>query len=297
MIKQKSRTAKRAKSRPKKKPASSSRQMRQFVDRAEAIIGHRFKDPSILATALTHSSAVEDRYRCNERMEFLGDAILGMVVCHRVYEQFPREFEGGMTKIKSDVVSRRVCHKMVIEMGLEKCLILGRDMDKHDVPLSVSAGLYEAVVAAVYLDGGTRKARQFVVNSVSSHIQAAAAAGDDHKTRLQKYAQRKLRATPRYRQLDERGSGGTRCHKVGVRIGTKMYGVARASTKREAEQLAAEQTLRQLGVIKGKKKLGPESKKRKTKRGPRRERPRTAGKTSRKPERDGSWVEFVEGLA
>lgn len=296
MFEQKPRTAKKTRGRPKKRPASTARQMRQFVNRAERIIGYRFRDQSILVTALTHSSAVEDRYQCNERMEFLGDAILGMVVCHRVYEQFPREFEGGMTKIKSDVVSRKVCCKMVVEMGLEKCLILGRDMDRHDVPLSVSAGLYEAVVAAVYLDGGIRKARQFVVNSVSGHIQAAAVAGDDHKTRLQKYAQRKFRTTPRYKQLDERGPSGSRCHKMGVKIGPKMYGVAWANSKREAERLAAERTLQQLGVIKGKKPR-PESKNRKTKRGPRMERPRTAGKTGKKLEREGSWVEFVEGLA
>ena len=271
--------------------------MRQLVERAEEIIGHRFKDPSILATALTHSSAVEDRYKCNERMEFLGDAILGMVVCHRVFEQFPKEFEGGMTKIKSDVVSRKVCCKMVVEMGLDRCIILGKDMDQYDVPSSVSAGLYEAVVAAVYLDGGIRKARQFVVNTTSSHIQAASIAGDDHKTRLQKYAQRKLRATPRYKHLEERGPIGDRCHKVGVKIGSKMYAIAWATSKREAERIAAEQTLQQLGVIKKK----PKPKKSKRKSRPQGGRPRTAGKAKKKqkqkPEREGSWVEFVEGLS
>ena len=295
MTKRKSRTTRKAKGHPKKRPASTPRQMRRFVECAEAIIGYRFRDPSILATALTHSSAVEDRYKCNERMEFLGDAILGMVVCHRVFEQFPKEFEGGMTKIKSDVVSRKVCCRMTTEMGLEKCIILGRDMDRYDVPLSVSAGLYEAVVAAVYLDGGIRKARKFVVDSVSSHIQVAAVAGDDHKTCLQKYAQRKLHAMPRYRHLDEKGPVGSRCYKMGVKIGTKLYGTAWASSKREAERLAAEQTLQQLGVIKVKKKPSLKSKAKRKSR-PQGGRPRTAGKAGRKPEREGSWVEFVEGL-
>jgi len=126
-------------------------------------IGYRFSNPNLVTSALTHASVATSRCHSNERMEFLGDAILGMVVCEEVFRSYPDYLEGDLTKIKSVVVSRRVCAKISKALGLEECLIVGRGMLKHGMPRSLLSDVFEAIVAAVFLDGGLDEARTFIL--------------------------------------------------------------------------------------------------------------------------------------
>ena len=112
------------------------------VRAAERLLGHRFENKELLVLALTHASVAESRLESNERMEFLGDAVLGLVVCAHLYERYQDLLEGELTKIKSSVVSRRICAIVSDEIGLTPLLILGKGMDNRSViPSSLAAAV------------------------------------------------------------------------------------------------------------------------------------------------------------
>lgn len=110
------------------------------VSRAQEAIGYRFRDPSLLSRALTHASIADSRLASNERLEFLGDAILGTIVCDYLFQRFPDLLEGDLTKIKSTVVSRRTCSALAIELGLEELLALGKGMKTRTALAGVTLG-------------------------------------------------------------------------------------------------------------------------------------------------------------
>ncbi len=223
-----------------------------LVAQAERIVGHRFARPEFLITALTHSSGAGSRLKSNERLEFLGDAVLGMIVCDELCRRFPDWLEGDLTKVKSVVVSRRVCAEIADEIGLSGLLILGNGIDSvHPLPTSLRAAVLEAVIGALHLDGGFEAARQFTLRSVSKCIESCAAAGNgkDFKSLLQQHAQRWLSATPHYEALDEQGPDHSKCFEVCVVIEKRRFPSAWGKSKKDAEQEAARCALEALGVI------------------------------------------------
>src|SRR5262245_41108601 len=130
----------------------------------EQIVGYQWHDPTLLDLALTHASVAEARVQSNERLEFLGDAVLGLVVCEHIYSTFPDLLEGEMTKIKSTVVSRHSCAALTVKLGLGQFLSLGKGMRVHEtLPQSLAAAVLESIVAAIYLDGGLEPARAFLL--------------------------------------------------------------------------------------------------------------------------------------
>ena len=135
-----------------------------WLEKLQQRIGYDFKDRGLLLAALTHASGAEHRLASNERLEFLGDAILGAVVCEILYHQYPEYLEGDLTRIKSIVVSRLTCAKISAALGMQEFLILGKGMTTHpSVPSSLLADVFESLVAAIYLDGGDAAARAFIV--------------------------------------------------------------------------------------------------------------------------------------
>lgn len=220
--------------------------------KAEQILDHRFANPEILAEALTHASVADDRLRSNERMEFLGDAILGCVVCQYLYDNFPEDLEGELTKIKSSVVSRRACAEVSDAIGLTELLTLGKGMNNREsLPSSLAAAVYEAVIAAIYIDGGDEPARRFILQHMVPLIDEAAASAhqQNFKSLLQQHAQKILDQLPGYRLLDEKGPDHAKCFLVCVEIGGERFESAWASNKKEAEQSAALLALSALGVV------------------------------------------------
>ena len=179
-----------------------------MLDAIEAITGHRFRDERLLREALTHSSSADTRLVSNERMEFLGDSILGTVVCEHLYHTYPDLMEGDLTKIKSAVVSRRVCAKVSKATGLDRLLSLGKGMaGRPTIPASVAAAAVESVVAALYLDGGIEPTRRFILEQMHPYIEEAAASAhqQNYKSVLQQLAQRHLPFVPAYVLLDSKG--------------------------------------------------------------------------------------------
>lgn len=209
-------------------------------------IGYRFHKSDLLVTALTHSSSAGSRLESNERLEFLGDAVLGTAVCDELYRRYPEWLEGDLTKVKSVVVSRRVCAKIADDIGLTKLLILGNGIEgQGSLPMSLRAAVYEAIIGAVYLDGGFEAAREFILRTASDQIDASASSEnhDNYKSTLQQFVQRWMATTPQYEALDEQGPDHSKCFEVCVVINHRRFPSAWGPSKKEAEQEAAHRAL------------------------------------------------------
>ncbi len=212
----------------------------------QEMIGYQFENQQLLQAALTHASGADHRLASNERLEFLGDAILGAVVCELLYHQYPDYLEGDLTKIKSVVVSRQSCAKISLALGLHEFLIVGKGMAANrEVPASLLADVFEALLAAVYLDGGDQEARRFILQHVGPEIEAVVAGelGGNYKSLLQQHAQREFGSTPIYQLLDEKGPDHAKCFKVCAIVGGRRFEAAWGRNKKEAEQRAASNAL------------------------------------------------------
>jgi len=220
-----------------------------LLARCERRLGYVFRDKGLLRGALTHASGAEHRLASNERLEFLGDAILGFVVCELLFHQFPQYLEGELTKIKSVVVSRQTCAKISEALGLQEFLILGKGMTTTPtVPPSVLADVFESLVAGIYLDGGHEAARTFINTYMGPEVELAAAGelGCNYKSLLQQFAQREFGSTPTYHLLDEKGPDHSKCFKMVAQVAGQRYQSAWGRNKKEAEQRAACNALSEL---------------------------------------------------
>jgi ribonuclease-3 len=225
----------------------------QLRARAETIVGHHFSDPSLLELALKHASTADNPLASNERLEFLGDAVLGLVVCDLVFRRYPALREGDMTKIKSHVVSRDTCAQIAQQLHLDQLLTLGKGMQSGAaLPPSLPAAALEAVIGALYLDAGFDIAAHFIRPLVTDLVDRAAQSGhqQNFKSVLQQHAQQTQGATPQYRILDEQGPDHSKCFKICVEIAGRRFEACWGQTKKKAEQEAALAALRELGVIK-----------------------------------------------
>ncbi|MEM9372641.1 MAG: ribonuclease III [Planctomycetota bacterium] len=218
----------------------------------ETSLGHTFGDPDLLRLAFRHASVSDSRQDSNERLEFLGDAILGMIVCRRIYERFPDSLEGEMTKIKSLAVSRKTCAKMARDLGLEDHIAVGKGMLTHErLPSSLAAAVLESSVAALYLDGGMEAATRFLEPLIDPLIDAAMESGHQHnfKSVLQQHAQQELGCSPQYQILAEKGPDHAKAFQVGVELNGTVYDPCWGQSKKQAEQQAALHALCALGLI------------------------------------------------
>lgn len=219
------------------------------LERCEQRIGYSFSDKTLLRAALTHASGADHRLASNERLEFLGDAILGFVICETLFQEFPQYLEGDLTKIKSFVVSRKTCARVSKLLDLEENLILGKGMAANPtVPKSLLSDVFESLVAAIYLDGGMEAASKFIIEHMAPTI-AASVAGDtggNYKSLLQQIAQREFGSTPVYQLVDEKGPDHSKCFKISAQVGGSRYHPAWGRNKKEAEQRAACNALSEL---------------------------------------------------
>jgi ribonuclease-3 len=221
------------------------------LDALQARLGHRFKDLALLERALTHASVTDARKDSNERLEFLGDAVLGLVCCELIYSRYPDFLEGEMTKIKSTVVSRQTCAVIARELGLDAHLTLGKGMQGYRaLPQSLAAATLESVVAAIYFDAGLEAARNFLVPILTPLVSRAADSGhqENFKSVLQQYSQQRFGRSPSYHVLDEKGPDHSKCFEVAVEIDGKRFQSCWGASKKAAEQQAALNALGALGV-------------------------------------------------
>ena len=224
----------------------------RVLEQAEEVLGYRFQDRSLLETALTHASIADDRLESNERLEFLGDAVLGYLVCEELYRRYEHLLEGELTKIKSAVVSRNLCAHIAREMGLDQMIALGKGMHGRDaLPSSLAAAVFESVLGAILLDGGIEAAKDFVISCMKPHIEEAASSGhqQNFKSVLQQHAQAHLEHQPIYVLLGESGPDHAKCFEIAVQLGNRRFPSCWAASKKQAEQQAALNALQELGLI------------------------------------------------
>jgi len=224
-----------------------------IVQQIEQTLDYVFQDKALLVEAFTHSSAADDRLSSNERLEFLGDAVLGIVICDTLFNRFASYLEGDLTKLKSSLVSRLTCAKITQALKLQKFLCVGKGMSHtRSLPKSIEAGLLEAVIGGIYQDGGFEKAQAFIIRSFADLLACLEVEGPNgnYKSLLQQYAQEHHGMTPDYVLLDEKGPDHNKCFECEVLLQDRCFSSAWGVTKKESEQRAAYNALIELGIIK-----------------------------------------------
>ena len=219
----------------------------------EAVLGHTFRDRGLLEQALRHASYCNEHGReasgpgrlgDNQRLEFLGDAVLSLTVSQRLMSRFPDAHEGDLSVTRAQVVSEDGLSDVARKLGFGDWLLLGRGEDKsggRGKP-KILADAFEAIVAAVYLDGGFDAASALVERLLTERINAVEINNFfDFKTRFQETAQARLKATPTYHVVRELGPDHDKLFVVAVTVGTDEWACAVGKSKKEAEQLAAAQ--------------------------------------------------------
>lgn len=226
------------------------------ADSSPAISNYRFSNPTLLIEALTHKSYVNERRDSgrthNERLEFLGDAVLSLIVSDYLARRYPALNEGALSKLKAKLVSETPLANAARRLDLGARLRLGRgeERSKGREKTSLLADALEAVIAAVYLDGGFEASRNFAIDVLSDELQQIdllqEAPGEaDYKTRFQEWCQKRYEVLPRYVVLRETGPDHQKLFEVEVYIHEKLWGIGQGHSKKEAEQKAAQRALEQ----------------------------------------------------
>ncbi len=217
----------------------------------EEAIGYKFQDVELLMTAMTHSSYSNEnkhgneRVKNNERLEFLGDSILSLLVSDYIFKKYSSLSEGELTKIRAASVCESALFSLASELELGSYLRLGHgEAAQNRLRKSIVADAFEALLASLYLDGGIETAREFLVARIEPIIDRAAKGwDDDYKSRLQKLVQQTPEEILEYREVGEEGPPHDRVFTFEVYLNSNLLGVGKGRSKREAEQQAAKQAL------------------------------------------------------
>ncbi len=217
----------------------------------EKSLGVSFLNKSLLIQSMTHSSyGHEKSVPDNERLEFLGDAVLKLAITEYLYNKFPERAEGDLTKIRASVISDETLGVIGRKLNLGDYLLLSENELKSGGQKRKSnlANAYEALLGALYLDAGLGKVRDLILDNLRDEVEKVSRAGyiRDYKSALQEYAQKHKRELPHYRVVKESGPRHRRVFWMEVKIKGRRYGVGRGANKKEAEQRAAAMALRRI---------------------------------------------------
>ena len=222
------------------------------MNHLEETLGYRFQDISLLENALTHSSYANEHHgghlQSNERLEFLGDSILGMVVADYLYRNLPTLPEGDLTRIRASLVCENNLVIVARQWNLGAYLKLGKGEETgggRERP-SIRADAVEAVLAAVYLDGGIAQARRIIQKFILDNMSEMSTAGRDFKTALQEFVQRKSGQALTYHLLSQSGPDHAKTFEMEVRLNDVPVGSGKGRSKKDAEQAAAKAALQLL---------------------------------------------------
>jgi len=217
----------------------------------QAAIGVQFRDPTLLHRALTHASFLNENPDCswgdNERLEFLGDAVVDFVAADYLYAHFPDWHEGQLTSLRADWVRAETLARFAVEKGLGGFLLLGHGEEQSGARTreAMLSDAFEALVGAIYLDAGLEAARQFIVPFLDALTRAQAVSEmlRDPKSRLQEWTQSTVHAAPVYVTVEERGPDHARQFTVEVLVQGQVRGRGTGRSKHAAEQAAARAAL------------------------------------------------------
>ena len=223
-----------------------------MINELEKAIGYQFRNITLLQNALSHSSYANERWhdslKSNERLEFLGDSVLGMLVAEHLYRTFPDRLEGELTRMRADMVCEKTLAKVANRLDLGRHLMLGKGEESgggrnRD---SILADAVESVLAACYLDGGMDAAVQFVQKFILVNVPVTKLHNADYKTALQELVQQKKNQVIAYRLVGESGPDHDKQFRVEVTLNDEVVGVGTGSSKKRAEQAAAQAAIEKL---------------------------------------------------
>lgn len=238
----------------RKTPYTLSKSRRKELREFEAELGVRFKKIKLLDQALSHSSYVNELSDFsrphNEKLEFLGDAVLELVISHELFDNYPSYFEGKLTKLRAAVVSMKTLAMIAKRIGIAPHIRLGKgeEVGGGRKRNSLLADALEAIIGAIYLDSGLKAARDFVLNHFSEEIERLDQDRHkmDYKSILQEITQSRFQTLPRYTILNESGPPHDRMFEVSLTINNEPYGIGTGRNKKEAQQSAAHAALEKL---------------------------------------------------
>lgn len=222
----------------------------ESTSKIEARLGYEFKDKTLLALAFIHRSFVNENRDIighNERLEFLGDSILGMLVAEYLYRNLPETPEGELSSLRSKLVEATSCVDYVQKLNISQHILLGKGEKMNDGRgrETILADLFEAIMGAIFLDGGIEAARDFFFNNFSDDIQKILQTPiRNWKALLQDFCQKKFQKPPIYKVLEESGPDHSKIFKISVYINDHQLGHGEGSSKKEAQQAAAEDALK-----------------------------------------------------
>ena len=223
------------------------------LDELAERLGCRFKEPTLLRQAMIHRSYLNENptepLESNERLEFLGDAVLSSVVARRLYEDYPNAAEGWLTEVRSLLVRNETLAQVALRYELGRYLVLGKGVEAQDgrERPAILGRAFEALVGAICLDGGLQAAQRFVMRALRPQLEAVAVAGleRDAKSVLQQVCQAQWHTAPRYETVEQRGPAHEREFQVEVWLNEERLASGEGKSKQAAEKAAAEAALRQ----------------------------------------------------
>ena len=227
------------------------------LSRLETILGHTFSSPDLLYRAVSHSSFANEMHskgqniQCNERMEFLGDSVLSIVTSEYLFNTYPAMPEGDMSKVRSGAVCEKALSSYARKIGLGDFILLGHgeELSHGRERPSILADAFEAVLAALFLDGGIQPVKDFALPHIISEIEDILSHGrtEDYKTILQQIVQQDQGELLEYVLVSETGPAHCRTFEVEAHLNSNVIGRGRGSSKREAEQNAAREAVALFG--------------------------------------------------
>ena len=231
---------------------SASRSTR--LDLLQEQLGYRFRDPGLLRTALVHRSFLNESpgepAESNERFEFLGDAILDAVISRRLFDDYPAANEGWLTEVRSLLVRNETLGRLAERYALGRYVVMGKGVEAQDgrERPGILGRTLEALIGAIYLDGGQRAAQRFILRALADELRAIGVAGleRDPKSLLQQACQAEWHTTPAYQTVDAWGPAHDRAFRVEVRVDGRPLGRGEGKSKQAAEKAAAEAALQQI---------------------------------------------------
>ncbi|OEG70709.1 hypothetical protein ATZ36_17200 [Candidatus Endomicrobiellum trichonymphae] len=217
-------------------------------EKLQKVIEYEFGDPEILTTALTHKSYVAETIvmeNCNERMEFLGDSILSAIVAETLYLRYPHESEGKLSLFKAQIVSAHNLSGWAREVDLGGCIYLGKSGYTEEARQreNLLCDTFEAIIGAIYLDGGFENAKKFILKFLNNREEIEIT---DYKSRLQEILQSIYKELPEYKIIKELGPDHNKKFEAAVYIKGKFLGKGTGNSKKEAQQFAAEQAMKNI---------------------------------------------------
>lgn len=230
-------------------------ELKKNLSAIEESLGYVFEDKELLILSFTHRSFANESKGLashhNERLEFLGDSVLGLAIADYLYRRLPSHSEGPLSQLRSRLVDAASCAHYLQKLGLGRYILLGRGerMSEGAVKVSILADTFEALVAALYLDGGMEAAESFLLVQFEKEMeQVIGSPPRNYKAELQDYSQKYFQSAPVYKVVDEVGPDHAKVFHVIVFVDNKEAGIGLGASKKEAEQIAAFKALSKMGI-------------------------------------------------